>query len=220
MKRIAAQQSQKISSNVKNESQTEAKYTSLFKYCLMLTRNKWEAEDLAQESLLKALEKYGCLDGAPLALLSRIAYNERIDAFRKSACKTECKEHAEDSARKLDGAFMAAEYLMKSLTPKQAAVFLLKEAFLYKTEEIADLLGTTKETAKSLLYRGRQRLKRQPEERDPSWEKEDEEVWKEAISEALFTEDPEKLVALVQKEEPTALLSYKKSSSPMMLMAA
>ncbi|MFY4776508.1 RNA polymerase sigma factor [Metabacillus sp. RGM 3146] len=214
------------------DNQFEAKYASLFKYCMLLTRNKCEAEDLMQDTWLKAIETYGNLESAPLALLSKIAYNKRIDQFRKTRLtKTPLIEEVfSDDIKNMEKALMAAELLADHLTAKQATILLLKEALLYKTEEIAKLTGYTQETVKSLLYRGRQRLKKrndQPEEEDFSRNKENLEEWKEALAEALTLEDPSKILSLLYKEtkQPVMLSHYRAAngrypSAPTMKMAA
>jgi RNA polymerase sigma factor (sigma-70 family) len=54
-------------------------------YCRMLTGTPWDAEDLYQETMLKALKAEGkfLLHPSPKALLFRIASNAWIDECRK-----------------------------------------------------------------------------------------------------------------------------------------
>lgn len=49
--------------------------------------------------------------------------------------------------------------LMESLTIKERAVFLLKEAFSYAHEEIADILSLSTENSRQLLARAKKKLK-------------------------------------------------------------
>jgi RNA polymerase sigma-70 factor (ECF subfamily) len=50
--------------------------------------------------------------------------------------------------------------LLDKLNPKQRAVFILKEAFGYDHEEIAQVLGITEENSRKLLSRGHEQLKK------------------------------------------------------------
>lgn len=48
--------------------------------------------------------------------------------------------------------------LMEHLTPKERAVFVLKEGFSYSHEEIAEVISTTVENSRKLLSRAKQKL--------------------------------------------------------------
>lgn len=60
---------------------------SLLRYCRFLTKNQWDADEIAQESLAKALEHYRQEEWTQ-ALLKRIAYSVWIDVTRKRRWET------------------------------------------------------------------------------------------------------------------------------------
>ncbi|MDV2687416.1 sigma-70 region 4 domain-containing protein, partial [Alkalihalophilus lindianensis] len=51
----------------------------------------------------------------------------------------------------------SVELLVKQFTPKQAVIFLLKEAFQYQVKEIAEMLEMTEVAVKSTLHRAKRR---------------------------------------------------------------
>ncbi|MBD8069036.1 sigma-70 family RNA polymerase sigma factor [Bacillus sp. PS06] len=136
-------------------------YQKLRKYCFFLSKDKWEGEDLVQETMLKAIKKYDDPQGLNSALLNKIAYHHWIDQIRKKK-ESLLDEVLETSCPTLDTYSEERSYLinllLNQLTPNQASIYILKEAFLYKSKEIADLLGTTEMAVKATLYRAKKRL--------------------------------------------------------------
>lgn len=141
----------------------------LYRYCLSLTRSEQDAEDLLQETLLKAetrRQRRG--DHAnPEALLLRIARNSWIDSLRRSTLYRDimkqetkrCQELIQDRDTKSRERMAAAFHvLMRDLSPPQRSVLLLREVFGYSAAECAIYLETTEGAVKSLLYRARQAL--------------------------------------------------------------
>jgi RNA polymerase sigma-70 factor (ECF subfamily) len=60
----------------------------LHRYCLRLTGHLWDAEDLAQETMLRAFATLGSVHHSiqsPRAYLLRVATNTWIDALRRRA---------------------------------------------------------------------------------------------------------------------------------------
>jgi RNA polymerase sigma-70 factor, ECF subfamily len=140
----------------------------LHRYCLRLTRNVWDAEDLLQDALLRGFGALGRGDlhgepsrvANPRAYLLRIASNLWIDRVR----------HAErDPLREAPGgpgptvvpeaAREAGQVLFERATPQQRAAIVLKDVFDFTLEEIAELLSTSVGAVKTALHRGRARLK-------------------------------------------------------------
>ena len=117
----------------------------LYRYCRRLTRNVWDAEDLVQETLMRAFpavargEKWG----SPRAYLFRMASNAWIDEIRRSqtrqAIEIEDQRMAppEDSLATRD----AAAKLIEKASPQERAAVLLKDVFDFSIEEVADLLS-------------------------------------------------------------------------------
>lgn len=143
----------------------------LYRYCLSLTRSKQDAEDLLQETLLKA-ETRRQLRGDhsnPEALLLRMAKNSWIDSLRRSTLyrdimKQETKRYEEQlqagDDRSRERMAAAFHVLLRDLSPQQRVALLLREVFGYSAAECANYLETTEGAVKSLLYRARRALER------------------------------------------------------------
>ncbi|MFO0682098.1 MAG: sigma-70 family RNA polymerase sigma factor [Sandaracinus sp.] len=133
----------------------------LYRYCRYLTRSPWDAEDLAQDTLARAFVTLGQIvepPASPRAWLFRVASNLWIDRARRP------REHAAQARDVpiLDSdpraAREAAGTLLGQLTPRERAAVVLKEVFDLSLEEIGETLGTTPNTIKSALHRGRGKL--------------------------------------------------------------
>lgn len=185
----------------KGSNQLNQLYPGLFRYCRFLAKNKWDADDLVQESVLKAIQHYPSSDISP-ALLNKIAYHQWIDTTRKR--KREVVGMLEEQSGKMDAIKTdelqdTVKLLVKKLTPKQAIIFLLKEAFSYQAKEIADLLDTTEMAVKALIHRTRKRLEKETnlQSVDSYWCEEERELLGNLIYQSLKSEDPSVLIEYV-----------------------
>jgi RNA polymerase sigma-70 factor, ECF subfamily len=138
-------------------------------YCRRLTGDVWDAEDLVQDTLLRAFGTLGSIVTRienPRAYLLRTATNLWIDAARRRGTEADAlAEAAPDPAPPGDTAAAmrdAGTVLLQRLAPQERAAVVLKELFDYSLEEIAAVLGTTVGAVKAALHRGRTRL-REPE---------------------------------------------------------
>ena len=138
-------------------------------YCRRLTGDVWDAEDLVQDTLLRAFGTLGSIFTRienPRAYLLRTATNLWIDAARRRGTEADAlAEAAPDPAPSGDTAGAvrdAGTVLLQRLAPQERAAVVLKELFDYSLEEIAAVLGTTVGAVKAALHRGRTRL-REPE---------------------------------------------------------
>ena len=136
----------------------------LHRYCLSLTRNIWDAEDLLQETLLRGfgMTARGDLHGefSPMrnakAYLFRVASNRWIDQNRRNPIPLfEDQVAAGSDSEPIDAAIEKA--LMLS-SPQEFAALILKEGFDFTLEEIADFVVTTPGTVKSALSRARKKM--------------------------------------------------------------
>ncbi|WP_442604240.1 RNA polymerase sigma factor [Paenibacillus sp. KN14-4R] len=143
------------------------------RYCLSLTGSKWDAEDLAQETWLKAV---GTLEGNGHmnveALLMRIAKNTWIDQVRRKITyeKIMKQEHSRLSSEEFAHTALhdhtwyeieqALESIIKHLSPLQRAVFFLRDVFGYSSAEAAHMLHTTEGAIKASLHRARLALEK------------------------------------------------------------
>jgi RNA polymerase sigma-70 factor (ECF subfamily) len=197
-------------------------YPVLQRYAHFLTKNKWDADDLVQETVLKAIQSYHPSDVSS-ALMNKIAYHQWVDIHRKR--KVELLETLEDVAgrdepAKFDRLFDTVTLLLEKLTPKQAVIFLLKEAFSYQASEIADLMGTTETAVKASLFRAKKRLEKELSPRcvDTFWKKEDKEQLFNLIYQSLQAEDPYILIDCISNIPSLAEVpkpKQKRSSTPL-----
>ncbi len=138
----------------------------LFRWLYHLTRDRHAAEDLAQESFLRA---FAALDrfqpGTNFgAWLFRIAHNARANqhraARRRSPLPEELPGREADPADEALGreALAGLARAVGKVPPEFRAAFLLRAEEGLSFREIADVLGLTEETARWRVYKARQRL--------------------------------------------------------------
>jgi len=140
---------------------TEPLRLALHQYCRALTGSVWDAEDLVQDTLLRAFAKLG--DVAPQidnlkAYLFRIASNVWVDHFRRpdwvTLEKSPMTSNPEQSLEIRD----AAQQLMRLLPPQERAAVVLKDVFDFRLAEIAEMLHTTVGAVKAAVHRERAKL--------------------------------------------------------------
>jgi RNA polymerase sigma-70 factor (ECF subfamily) len=134
----------------------------LYRYCRHLTRSPWDAEDLAQDTLARALVTLGTMlrpeIASPRAWLFRVATNLYIDRSRRMREELgelpEMPADASDARSKRE----AAGTLIAKLSPQERAAVVLKDAFDLELDDIAAILGTSVGAVKAALHRGRSKL--------------------------------------------------------------
>ncbi|MDQ0466800.1 RNA polymerase sigma-70 factor (ECF subfamily) [Caulobacter ginsengisoli] len=149
----------------------------LHAYCLRLTRDIWDAEDLVQDVLLKGFGMIGRGDlhgpGSPVAnpraYLFRCATHQWIDAQRRLARQRALPADPPPApAPPPETARLGGEALFAVASPQARAAVILKDVFDFTLEEIADALRTTVGGVKSALRRGREALAEQAMTPQPS----------------------------------------------------
>jgi len=140
---------------------TEPLRPDLHRYCRALTGAVWDAEDLVQDTLLRAFAKLGEVSHQidnPKAYLFRIASNLWVDRFRRmepvALEERTMPSNPEQSTEVRD----AAKQLMYHLPPQERTAVVLKDVFDFRLEEIATILQTTVGAIKAALHRGREKL--------------------------------------------------------------
>lgn len=139
---------------------------ALHRYCLSLTRSAWDAEDLAQDTWVKARDYWQQPENLNMeALLLRIARNTWIDVMRRQTAfgkilqrlRPEAGSADKDTnaSSELETAFQA---LVEHLSPLQRTVFLLRDVLGLSAREAADRLKITEGAVKAALHRARLRL--------------------------------------------------------------
>lgn len=132
----------------------------LFRLCMVILCRKEDAEDVVQDTFLKYLQKHPAFESAEheKAWLIRVATNGSRDRrrsafFRKTVSLEEIGEYAETPEQ-----LHVLEQLM-DLPVRHKTVLYLHYIEGYKLKEIAEITGISEGTAKTALYRGRERLK-------------------------------------------------------------
>ena len=135
----------------------------LYRYCRYMTRNAWDAEDLVQDTLARALVTLGCVFQPiehPRAWLFRIASNLWIDRLRRR--REEPLEAIAVVAPPSDRLSLegrdAGRTLIGQLSPQERAAVVLKDVFDFSIDETASILTTTAGAIKAALHRGRGKL--------------------------------------------------------------
>jgi RNA polymerase sigma-70 factor (ECF subfamily) len=140
----------------------------LHAYCLKLSGSVWEAEDLVQESLLRAFAVMGRGDlhgehsrfEKPHAYLCQIATNLWIDRLRRQTREADAQR--DDRSASAPDALItpaAGAALFQRVSPQERAAVVLKDVCDLSLAEIAKMLSTSVGAVKAALHRGRGRLK-------------------------------------------------------------
>lgn len=152
-------------------------------YLLRITASVLDAEDLVQDTYMKALEKLSSFRGESslktwiFAIASNLAKDnlraqkrwvENVtDIARESALhdKQFFKEAMQIRANSQQGQFEVKEHIAfcftcisKSLPLEQQLCIFLKEVYGFKVEEVATILNTTEAMAKYYLHTGRSKM--------------------------------------------------------------
>lgn len=135
----------------------------LFLFCRKLTNNPWDAEDLVQETLMKADMRLGDthfgIDNLK-SYLFKMASNQWIDWCRRSRVMVSIDVVPEEPI------FMNPQFEIKDalssliyyLPPKERVAIILKDVFDFKLDEIKNVMETTQGAVKSALHRGREKM--------------------------------------------------------------
>lgn len=139
---------------------------ALHGYCRRLAGNLWDAEDLVQDTLLRAFATLGSVHHQirnPRAYLLRTATNLWVDTVRRRGMEAAAltREVVSDGGGAAPAGAVrdAGATLLQLLAPQERAAVVLKDAFEMSLEEIAEVLTTTPGAVKAALHRGRTRLR-------------------------------------------------------------
>lgn len=144
-------------------------YSFLAKYLLKITMHRQLAEDLAQETMLKALEKIKFYNFSSKfsTWLITIASRLYIDALRRNKRESKVLRQAQaprtmlwQTAKHSDAGTEALEELSK-LSADIRVPILLKHYYGYSYEEIAEMLNIPLGTVKSRIHNGLKNLRKE-----------------------------------------------------------
>jgi RNA polymerase sigma factor (sigma-70 family) len=192
----------------------------LQRYCHFLSKNQWDGDDLVQETIMKASQKYPSSELSS-ALLNKIAYHHWIDTLRKRQHEVLGipKQLSENRTPSHPNTLIdTVTLLLDQLTPKQAVILMLKEAFGYQSNEIANVFNTTDTAVKSILHRAKNRLSKDASVHTV-WDEDEKQLLFDLLYESLKADDPKVLIHRIHKipsiSEVPKLLKSKHSCSPL-----
>jgi RNA polymerase sigma-70 factor, ECF subfamily len=153
----------------------EGDYQRIFRYIMSMVRDSAEAEDLTQETFLRAYRRRDTLrdEGAQTAWLYRIATHVSLDRLRQYARRAPSEddtdldqvEVAEPDAPSLqqvieqDEMSGCVQSYLNRLPDNYRAVILLHDMHELTAQEIAHLLGESLTNVKIRLHRARIKLR-------------------------------------------------------------
>ncbi|UOQ45645.1 RNA polymerase subunit sigma [Halobacillus salinarum] len=198
-------------------------HQQLTKYTSFLSKNGWDGEDLAQEAAAKAFQHYA-VEQITMSLLKKMAYHTWVDLVRKRSREAIVEQlpiskelHDHNNCEKQ---MESVEDLLGKVTPKQAVVLLLKESFHYQVKEIAEVMNTSEEAVKAVLFRARNRIAKRTEISKPVIEPNTSAELYPLIYEALQRNDPSRLLEKIPKLDVFAGLHSLSTNHSLSLMAA
>ncbi|HEY7210415.1 MAG TPA: RNA polymerase sigma-70 factor [Bryobacteraceae bacterium] len=133
-----------------------------------------DAEDIVQEAQLRLFraQQEGTAIDSPRAYLAAVTTRLAIDQLRSARARRESyvgtwlpepviEERGSDVSRETEMAeslSMAFLTILEALTPLERAVFVLREAFDYGYDEIAEIVGKSEANCRQLFTRARKHL--------------------------------------------------------------
>jgi len=140
----------------------------LHRYCTRMVGSALDGEDIVQDALVRALEAASTEQpiANPDGWLFRIAHNLALDHLRRRARRGDTHNeddmdslaHPVDDQSRRDAAAATLSTFMR-LPASQRSVVILFDVLEYSAEEVAEILETTVPAMKSILQRGRNRLR-------------------------------------------------------------
>lgn len=143
----------------------------IYRYTIQLTRNLTDADDLYQETLLKAYRAFGRLDGNAnyRAWLYRIATNTFLSQQRKKGRERPLDSEMDqnvpaisvDPAAQMDAQDLLneVETFIKALPPKQRIALVLRKYHELGYDQIAQTLNSSEDAARASVYEALRKLR-------------------------------------------------------------
>ena len=195
-------------------------------HCYRMTGSFEEAEDLVQETFLRAWRARERFEGGPLlrAWLYRIATNTCLDALRRKTRRPvavssfaevpwlqpypdslldqipssdEGPDAVVAGKETIELTFLA---LIQALTPLQRAVLILRDVLGWSARETAEILDTTAAAANSALQRARATVREHPRRRPERPATEDERRLLEGFIDTHERGDTDRAIALLRED--------------------
>jgi len=162
-----------------------------------------EAEDVVQEALLRLHRADGVEH--PKAFVATVVTRLAIDQLRSARARRETYPGAwlpeplvTDARPDDDSVSMALLVTLESLTPVERAVFLLHDVFDYGYDEIAEIVGKSRDNCRQLALRARRHVDARRPRFEPS--REQREALAARFFEAVRDGDLDGLVTLLAED--------------------
>jgi RNA polymerase sigma factor (sigma-70 family) len=145
----------------------ERHYADVFRYALVLTNSRDEAEEVAAETFARAWRAWSQgrePDGSPLPWLLVIARNVAIDWWRRLSRATArlLPRGGQDGHAEVES-LLWLEALVRVLPPRQREVIVLRYYRDLADAEIGRVMGLSESGVRSLVARAMATLRRHPE---------------------------------------------------------
>jgi RNA polymerase sigma-70 factor (ECF subfamily) len=162
-----------------------------------------EAEDVVQEGLLR-LHRADAVEH-PKAFVATVVTRLSIDELRSARARRETyvgpwlpEPLVTDSRPDDESVSMALLVTLEALSPVERAVFLLHDVFDYGYDEIAEIVGKTRENCRQLAVRARRHVEARRPRFEPS--REQRELLAARFFEAIREGDLDGLVSLLAED--------------------
>lgn len=140
-------------------------YPELLKYCLAACQDRALAEDLVQETFLKALQNADTFEdlgsSQRRAWLFRTTKNLIYDRYRRAVLESQYVQTLDEDAVFLDPGIQKVEneLVLRNLSPEDRTLFTLRYIEGYNASEISEMLDIPSGTVRARLSRCRKYLK-------------------------------------------------------------
>jgi RNA polymerase sigma-70 factor (sigma-E family) len=127
------------------------RYPALLRSAYLLTGNHHDAEDLVQGALLKAVPKWGRIEGDPEPYVRRIMVNDNISRWRRRRGREVIVEQVPEAGESRSDAdtSLTLAAALAALAPRQRTVIVLRYYEDLTEVQTADLMGIAVGTVKS-----------------------------------------------------------------------
>jgi len=143
------------------EAFVAARYAALLRTAYLLTGDHHDAEDLLQQSLVKAVAAWGRIHGDPEPYVRTILVRQNISRWRRRRWRELTTDTLPETAVVEGGAEdrLALHRALGSLAPRQRAVIVLRYFEDLTEAQTADVLGISVGTVKSQARDALRRLR-------------------------------------------------------------
>lgn len=193
----------------------EQNMSALKSYCRSLTQKHWDADDLVQETLLKAFNSWKRQPRElSKAFFIRIASNTWIDQYRKRSVAIEGNQDIQElkceTDEDRDDRHHILQEVMKTLTPKQRTAILLIEGLGLSAGETAEVMEESVGAVKATLHRARKKLINF--EKETVSDSDDDSMM--PYIDALNEGSPEHIVQLYRQDAGVPMMSLSNGGTP------